>query len=246
MPALPELEDQPWFPQTLRRQQMDFIGFTVSVFGVYKPIVPVLTALLQSTEQHHITDLCSGAGGPASYLRRRLPNAEFLLTDLYPQNDIPLEPGMHYCQAPYNVLTAPLPKAGIATMFNAFHHFSPSQQEAWLQKVAQSKCPLLVVEVLSPTLASFMTILVTTTIGQLLLAPFVKPFSILRLLLTYVLPINLFTIAWDGLASVLKSVPTHRWQTLSQGCSTTSYQFTCYRLGTLFSPLYVLKGIPTA
>jgi hypothetical protein len=48
-------------------------------------------------------------------------------------------------------------------------------------------------------------IIFTTTIGQIILTPFVKPFSWMRLVFTYIIPINLFTITWDGVVSVLKS-----------------------------------------
>jgi len=39
----------------------------------------------------------------------------------------------------------------------------------------------------------------------LLLAPFVKPFSLGRLFFTYVVPVNVLTITWDGVISVLRA-----------------------------------------
>lgn len=88
-------------------------------------------------------------------------------------------------------------------MFNAFHHFTPEQQKHLVQLHASRG--LLVFEVLQPTLLTFLKILFTTTIGQLLLAPFVRPFRWERILFTYILPINLIIIPWDGLVSVLRS-----------------------------------------
>jgi hypothetical protein len=239
------LEDQPWFPQWMRRQQMEFIGFVVSAFGLYKPVIPLLTDMLQNADSQHITDSCSGSGGPMLYLAKRLPtHARITLTDLYPQAIAQLPNNVQYHNAPLNLLTEALPNSGIVTMCNAFHHFSPAAQTGFLKKMAYQHRPVLVVEILRPNLLCALKILFTTTIGQFLLAPFVKPFSPKRLLFTYIIPLNLFTITWDGLASVAKSASFAYLQKLAKACSTTSYQFTCYRLGSLLSPLYVVHGAP--
>jgi len=54
----------------------------------------------------------------------------------------------------------------------------------------------------------------TTTIGCLLLTIFIKPFSLIRLLFTYILPVNILTITYDGMISVLKSRSLKQYQTL--------------------------------
>ncbi len=63
-------------------------------------------------------------------------------------------------------------------MFNAFHHFKDADKI----KVLKSNAPhgILIAEILEPNLFNAIKILFTTTIGQLLLRPFVKPFSILK------------------------------------------------------------------
>jgi hypothetical protein len=200
-----ELEDLPAFPSVLRRQQVEFIGWLVDHFGIYAPAVPLLSAALVRTGNAHVTDLGSGSGGPIQYLARHpgLSHVQFLLTDRYPAPTTTGSKHVSWHTYPVDALSPNAPGDGLLTLFNAFHHFTPVQQEQLVQLHASRG--LIVFEVLQPTLFSFLKILFTTTIGQLLLAPFVRPFRWERLLFTYILPINLLTIPWDGLVSVLRS-----------------------------------------
>jgi hypothetical protein len=242
---LPELEDQAWFPQWLRQMQLDFIGFVVCTFGVYKPVLPLLRQLLEKDGHHRLFDLCSGSGGPMVYFKRHLPEeVRIVLSDKYPQLATPLPHGLTYQAKPFDASKQALPTNGVLTMCNAFHHFSAVEKGIFLQKIAQNAQPVLVIEILTPSVLCALIILLTTTVGQLLTAPFVKPFSLRRLLCTYVIPINIITVAWDGLASVGKSLSAAQFHALCAQYSATSYRLTCYRLGSLFSPLYVLKGTP--
>jgi len=205
VPHLFELEDLPGFPSVLRRQQVEFIGWLVDSFGVYAPVMPMLSGVLVRTGNAHITDLGSGSGGPIHYLARQpgLSHLRILLTDRYPIPTDTILEHVSWHPSPVDALSSNAPGDGLLTLFNAFHHFTPAQQKQLVQLHAPRG--LLVFEVLQPTVFCFLKILFTTTIGQLLLAPFVRPFRWERLLFTYVLPINLLTIPWDGLVSVLRS-----------------------------------------
>ncbi len=210
MPHLVELEDLPGFPSVLRTQQVEFIGWLVDWFGIYATVVPLLSAGLARVGSTQVTDLGSGSGGPINYLARQpeLAQVKFLLTDRYPSSTdavptdaVPTQVVWH--PDPVDALSPSAPGTGVLTLFNAFHHFTPTQQQQLLHLHASRG--LLVFEVLQPTVITFLKILLTTTIGQLLLAPFVRPFRWERLLFTYLLPVNLITIPWDGLVSVLRS-----------------------------------------
>jgi hypothetical protein len=215
MPHLFELEDLPGFPAVLRRQQVEFIGWLVDRFGIYAPVVPLLSAAVARTGNARVTDLGSGSGGPIHFLARQsgLAHVEFLLTDRYPAHSgtahsgpahsSPAQPRVAWHPEPVDALAAELPGDGLLTLFNAFHHFTPEQQRQLVRSHAARG--VLVFEVLQPTVFAFLNILFTTTIGQLLLAPFVRPFRWERLLFTYLLPVNLITIPWDGLVSVMRS-----------------------------------------
>jgi hypothetical protein len=55
-------------------------------------------------------------------------------------------------------------------------------------------------------------VLFMTTAGTLLLTPFIRPFSFRRLLFTYVLPLNIITITYDGIVSVCRSTSAGGYQ----------------------------------
>jgi len=207
MPHWIELEDLPGFPAVLRQQQVEFIGWLVDRFGIYAPVVPLLSAAVAHTGNAQVTDLGSGSGGPIHDLARRegLAHIGFLLTDRFPvpaRSNAAL-PRVTWHPEPVDALAADLPGDGLLTLFNAFHHFTPEQQRQLVRSHASRG--VMVFEVLQPTVFAFLKILVTTTIGQLVLAPFVRPFRWGRLLFTYLIPVNLITIPWDGLVSVLRS-----------------------------------------
>jgi hypothetical protein len=217
MPHLFELEDLPGFPSVLRRQQVEFIGWLVDRFGIYESVVPLIGAAVAHLGNARVTDLGSGSGGPIHYLARQseLSPVEFLLSDRYPARAANSSPTTHlstrpttnprvaWHPEPVDAGSGELPGDGLLTLFNAFHHFTTAQQRQLVKSNASRG--ILVVEVLQPTPLTFFKILFTTTVGQLLLAPFVRPFRWERLLFTYLLPINLITIPWDGLVSVLRS-----------------------------------------
>ena len=224
-----EWEDKSWFPPLLRRMQTDYIGWMVDQFGAYSPVVDHFATMVQSSGAKGWIDLCSGNGGPAIWIyselkkQNRIP-ADFTLqlTDLYPGFPDNLPKEVQPIQYSVNALTLEGSMSGVRTMFNAYHHFDEATQIALMQR--HGPHGFFVVEILQPDVVVFLKILLATTIGQLLLAPFVKPFSWVRLFLTYIIPINLFTVCWDGLVSVLRVSSPAKMKNLveknlPEGCS---------------------------
>lgn len=188
---LKELEDYTWFPDILRRYQMDFIGFMVKKVGLYPPLFIKL-----QISQDTIYDLCSGSGGPAHTLSH-IAQKRLVLSDKYPQDPLKVKQ--------VDVLLHKFTPDYYYTMFNAFHHFDTPQQDLILSSLVDSRSEFLIVEILRPTLVDFIKILITTTLGQVVFTPFIRPFSLMRIICTYLVPINLITITIDGLISVVNS-----------------------------------------
>lgn len=103
------------------------------------------------------------------------------------------------------------------TMFNAFHHFSDEDKLKIVQKMHASGSSAFLVEVLEPTPVCLLKVLLTGTLGTLLLTPFIIPFSLKRLFFTYLIPVNLFAITIDGVVSVFKSRSLKHYQKLFTG-----------------------------
>ncbi len=198
-----ELEDQPWFPAFLRRMQVEYIGWLVMAFRVYRPLAPILADELSQARTRRVLDIGSGHGGPIMDLARcrELLGVDFMLSDLYPSPRDTGSANITWHGAPLDAMAPDAPE-GFRTMFNAYHHFSEAGKRALIQ--VHGTKGFLVAELLRPGLLCFFQILLVTTVGQVLLCPFVKPFRWERLLFTWVIPINLITVMWDGLVSVIR------------------------------------------
>ena len=206
-----ELEDFEWFPSILRQYQTDFIGFVVAQFKVYQPFIDYLKT--NTTPSSNMIDWCSGSGEPAISIYQAsgvFQNLE--LTDKFPSKYNGQASDIAYHAEAIDVLQAPVLEATTYTMFNAFHHFETSNQLKIIKRLKDNNANAFIVEILAPDFLFYFKILLTTTICTLLLTPFLKPFSFKRLFFTYIFPINIFTITYDGLVSVYKSKSVKQYQ----------------------------------
>lgn len=212
-----ELEDFSWFPPELRRQQTAYIGWMVRIFKVYDFLVPLIAGEA-AKHQGVITDLCSGNGGPWLRLagNENLSSCSILLTDMYPHSPGKLPPNCLYEKRPVPATDALPAASGLVTMFNAFHHFDKQQRHKIIKDMMLNGRTFMACEILQPTVPDLLRILLATTIGQLFFAPFVTPFSWKRLIFTYLIPVNIITVTWDGLLSVLKSLGVRDWNELKK------------------------------
>lgn len=239
-----ELEDYGWFPHRLRQYQMDFIGNLVPWVQLYRPLVPVAQQLMRQNALQQITDCCSGNGAPAIYIQQQLrPLPPLTLTDKYPQS-IPATAKANYTTTPVDVLQLMPQPHQLYTLFNAFHHFSTIEQQALLQRFADAKACCMIAEILEPNVWVLFKIFLTTTLVQLLVAPFVKPFSWGRLLFTYLLPINLLTVTYDGIISVLKSKSQSGYAQLLAKVQAPGYTFTVKKVRQLTGNIIYITGYP--
>lgn len=199
-----ELEDFYWFPAVLRNFQTDFIGFVVERFNVYDVFIQHLKTMRLS--KLPMTDLCSGSGEPAIGIYRKSKCFSRLkLTDKFPSVLSMNDDEIYYDMQIADVLEMEFQPGTYYTMFNAFHHFSDQEKVMIAQEIQNSGSSAFIVEILEPSAFCLLKIFFTTTIGTLVLTPFIRPFSLKRLFFTYIIPINLITITFDGIVSVLKS-----------------------------------------
>ncbi len=208
-----ELEDQPWFPALLRQFQTDHIGYVATRWPGYDALLPLLMDPVRVARAQ--VDLCSGSGEPAITVHRLSLSAEPLtLTDLYPRHAFHHNGPISYDHRPLDVRMLKAQSSTCYTMFNAFHHFSDAEKLCLVHKLRAARAEAFLVEVLEPRLWCLLKVLVATTVGTLLLAPFVRPFSSLRLFFTYIVPVNVLTITWDGVISVLRSRTAAQYKAL--------------------------------
>jgi hypothetical protein len=218
-----ELEDYEGFPKLLRKFQVEAIGKLVVVLGVYKSIPSVVNELLLQNKFTSIIDLCSGSGLPSLYIKDKLQYIMPLtLTDKFPQT-IKETNGVIYESISINLFDIhPKPNV-LYTLFNAYHHFTPTQQIQLIEKFKQNKATLLIVEVVEPSFISMINVIIASTLLQLIITPFIKPFHWLRILFTYIIPINIITVFIDGIISILKSKTKKQYKTMLQHLNTNDF-----------------------
>lgn len=206
---LTELEDLNCFPQLFRNMQTEFLAQTAIILNMYKP----LNSLLFEFKKHSskkIIDLCSGSGIPAIQATGELRKQGFKLicTDKFPNRDLIQQNdylNVEYSSEPLDILNLPSDLTGVFTMFNSLHHFTPEENESLITELSRRKGAFFFAEPLKPQLLIFIKVILMTTIGQVIICPFIKPFRIERLIFTYLLPLNLVFTLYDGLISVFKS-----------------------------------------
>lgn len=239
-----ELEDYSWFPSFLRKMQLEYVGWISVQLKLYAPILKLMQRF-PSTNWH---DLASGSGWPAYYLKKKSNNTiQYTLSDLYP-NSLSDEVKNHLrTQIKQVDLTTFIPKAGQQySMFNAFHHFTNAQQRKFIEKMKDARASCLIVEVLEPSWISFIQVTLAAFLLQPLTAWAIQPFSIVRILTTYLIPIQLMTVAWDGWLSVFKSKSTHQYQYLFNDLADKQFTIEVNRIQQLQGNLVVIIAQPTS
>lgn len=208
-----ELEDQNWFPTVLRNFQTEFIGYVVSRFQFYRAFILYLNQL--NLVKKPLTDLCSGSGEPAiSIFKQSKCFSNLLLTDKFPGTLFSNDAVIQYETQPVDALQLKFEKDTYYTMFNAFHHFTDVEKKELIGKIQQSGASAFFAEVLEPTLFCVLKVFLMATVGCLILTPFIRPFSFKRLLFTYIIPVNIAGILFDGIVSVYKSRSEKQYRSL--------------------------------
>src|SRR5690348_2492047 len=220
-----ELEDQSWFPATIRDLATDYIHFIEITFHLHRPVVPLLADALRTTRAEQIVDLCSGGGGPIPALQRALAaeglDLRFTLSDRFP--NLPamrwLETTSHgritFVEHSVDARAVPQDLKGFRTIFNSFHHFRLDDAKAILRDAVQAGKPIGIFEIPERSVL----VLVATIFTPLFVAlatPFIRPFCWRRLFWTYVVPLVPLTCLWDGIVSQLRAYTVQELGRLTQ------------------------------
>ncbi len=208
-----ELEDQPWFPRIIREAGMAYLRFASEKLGQWEHVRPTIDYALASSGEDGVLDLCSGGGGPVMALARGWHEAgrkiSVTLTDRYPDPGARRlvaasgVPGLRYDPEPMDATRVPSDREGLRTLFNAFHHLRPDEGQTLLASAVRDRRPIAVVEVLQRSPIAILGILFAP-LGVLLLLPFLRPFRLAWIPLTYLLPVIPLFIVWDGVISCLR------------------------------------------
>jgi hypothetical protein len=224
-----EIEDQSWCPAPIRDGLTDYLQFVADRTEPYRDAAPILVQALQRSGDASaavtIVDLAAGAGGP---WRRLLPRvteagvrATVMLTDLHPNTDafaaLASEmPGVIRGESrSVSADAAPRDLEGFRTMFTAFHHFPPAIAERVLADAVKHARGIAIFE---STTRDFRTlpVMLFVPLAVWLMTPFIRPFRISRLLLTYILPLIPFVAMFDGIVSALRTYTVEELRAMAE------------------------------
>ena len=247
-----ELEDQPWFPRTIRDFATDYLRFVEAKFALHKPVVPLVRDALEQSGAAHVVDLCSGGGGPVLALYEALAaegiSIHFTLTDMYPNLDAfrdisALHPAaISYIANSVDATTVPSELPGLRTMFNAFHHFAPALARSILSSAVEARQPIAIFEVPERALSTILPLLLCPLFVAVA-TPFIRPFSWRRLLWTYLIPVVPLISLWDGVISQFRAYTVAEMLELTRGLDDYNWKAGQVDIGSVPGRITYLMGI---
>jgi hypothetical protein len=224
-----ELEDQPWFPGPVRQGMQDWMEFMGNLDrSSYAGFAARLKEHLARAGETRLVDLCSGGAGPTQSLVQALKGLGYpvtvTLTDLYPNEDafahIAGKSGgsITFIREPVDAQNVPADLRGFRVLANSFHHFPPDAARGLLADAVNRRSGIAVVEAVGPSFAALVAILLGILLCTLA-TPFLKPFKLSRLLLTFAIPAIPVCAVFDGVMSCLRVYSIPELRRLAHGVS---------------------------
>jgi hypothetical protein len=210
-----EIHEQEWFPARLRDDVTDALQWIFNAARLYRPIAARLGEAIRASGTDRVIDLCSGAGGPWTWLRAEAMNGDgaplrVTLTDRFPNaaafRRLRTVSGgaIDFSVEPVDAQSIAPALCGFRTMFSTLHHFTPDEIVAILRDAASRGQGIGFFELAKRrprtiVYACFMPL------AAIFLVPFMRPFRFARLIWTYLLPVIPFVLLWDGVLSCLRA-----------------------------------------
>ena len=249
-----EIHEQVWFPKNLRDHVTDALQSILNWGNIYRPVAPRLAQAIKAAEADQVVDLCSGAGGPWTWLHRTIANQTELkigvcLTDKYPNiaafQKVQQESGgaITYSAEPVDAARIPAQIAGFRTIFSSFHHFPPKEAAGVLQNAVNDRQGIGVFEAAARhPLNILLTFL--APVAALLITPFIRPFRWSRLFWTYLIPVIPFVLLVDGILSCLRAYSTTELSQLVSSLGAESYKWQIGKGAAGIVPVTYMVGHP--
>ncbi len=210
-----EFVDQAWLPTSIRDGSLEVLTLAFERVGSYNGLAPALARFLAKTGAKKLLDLGSGAGGPARALLAALrktggPAPRLRLSDLYPnlgalQALAADDSHIDFCAEPIDATAVPETYADWPRLAcTSFHHFPPPLAQAILDDAVRSAPGIFIVEPFPRNPLRLLPHLLRSPHCYFLAPWLSRERRPAKLVFTYLLPLILGVLAWDGLVSTLR------------------------------------------
>lgn len=224
-------------PSFLRDCITDFLATFLQIFNPYKVVTERIDHAVADAGATAIVDLCSGGAQPVLAVKAALEtngrNVPFVITDKYPNTQAFKEieathQGITPSYESIDAANVPEELRGFRTLFTAFHHFDEEAALGIITDAVRKEQGIGIFEYTERSLP---------WVGYVLAIPFAvfwvtlftRPFSWVRVLLTYVIPVIPLMVLFDGAVSCLRSYSPAELEELIQsiepGASSCQYQW---------------------
>ncbi|MBX3039953.1 MAG: hypothetical protein KF789_04505 [Bdellovibrionaceae bacterium] len=203
-----------WLPASLKNLMLEFLDFIVSLVEANKPFIPLLQRQTNLKAEFFLDS--PEAGGSAillvPHLLRDFPGCEIsvLADHLSPerkahfQNLIPeLSSQVRFIEQKDIGLRSDHSEKFLISI-NQAHLFSDDELMARLKDFQTKFDQILIGEGNNKSGRQVIGMLILAPLVAIVCAPFVKPFRLLRLVFTFLIPLLPLMIAWDGIVALFK------------------------------------------
>jgi len=248
-----ELEDQPWFPASFRASMMESLQTSLNLWGVYKPVVPLIKRLTMHMGTEQIVDLCSGGAGPWPQLIEAGWPQQVTLTDKYPNPEVlkhvqaQSNGRIRYLAEPVDATQVSPALPGVRTLFTAFHHFPPHLARAILQDAATQRRAIGVFEIVERKFLQIAGAALFTPAAMMMLPLSAKTMTVEKWFWTYVIPAIPVAGTWDAVASNVRAYSVADLHELTTSVYSNAYTWEVGQLTFPAAkiPVTYLLGYPT-
>jgi len=211
-----EFMDLPQTPRCLRDSIVESLGNAIRWSGVYKNATTVFSEFCANLQSDKLLELCSGSGEPAAILLdtlnkqgKKLPC--FFISDLFPVNSKmekvveQFPDNIKAIKTPIDALSVPdsIPHSA-RVIISSLHHFTPDQARSILRDSAEKGKPIFILEPMRRRLMSVLKLGFFFFLSIMLNPIFSKRKRLLKVMLTYPIPLIPLMGMWDGGISVMR------------------------------------------
>lgn len=224
--------NQPWMPKFLRKCADEYLDFLVGFMGINRPFLPLFQELFNLTKPNTVVVLNGMTGGGPAFMASELRSMRgghltMTLSDDHLDKARALQIGELSGETLDSIssLATTVQGPAVAVAINSFHRLSNEKAILTLKEVSEKFDGVLIAEGNNRSPRQVFGMLIAVPALVFATAFFVPPFSIKRLLFTYLIPLIPLVVVWDGIAALFRIFPPEDLLMLAEQAGRSDYEW---------------------